>query len=264
LGPLVLGLVLIIGYYYQTHHPIRRLELVRSSGYHIYFKAGFAGFVLLSISVFIWSIIDYFDLPSYLIDQYIKKESIVFLKDTQRWVVIKALIVFVMMFSVSTIYIFCVSIYYRLRKNRLLDEIKKIANDLEKLIINSTLNVSSVRLELDCGKVYVGLPEYPDLDGGELKYVTFLPLLSGYRDEKKNIVFSNNYYRHYQQNHIEDDSEELNVDDVYDFKIVIPVKDIVVISNFDPEAYLQISSDKSSRLITTETVTHDTNKPDSD
>ncbi|MFT4806465.1 MAG: hypothetical protein ACI9YE_003699 [Psychroserpens sp.] len=256
MGALVLGLVLIIGYYYQTNHTIRRLELVRSSGYHIYFKAGFAGFILLTISVAIWSIIDYFDLPSNFIDEYELKETIIFLSDTKRWMEIKVLVVFVLMFFISFIYVSIVRTYYYFRKNRLLVEITKIANVLEKFIISSTLNVSPVRIDLECGKVYVGLPEYPDLDGGELKYVTFLPLLSGYRNDKKDIVFSNNYYLHYQVKHDENDNDndELNLDDVNDFKIVIPVKDIVVISGFSPDSYIQINEDNSSRLIKPDTA----------
>jgi hypothetical protein len=254
LGTLVLGLVLIIGYYYQTNHTIRRLELLRSSGYHIYFKAGFAGFILLTISVAIWSVIDYFDLPSNFIDEYEMKATIIFLSDTKRWIEIKVLIVFVLMFFISFIYVTIVRIYYHFRKNKLLVEITKIANDLEKFIIKSTLNVSPVRIDLECGKVYVGLPEYPDLDGGELKYVTFLPLLSGYRNDKKDIVFSNNYYRHYQIKHIKNVDDEFNLDDVDDFKIVIPVKDIIVMSGFSPDSYMQINEDNSSQLITPDTA----------
>lgn len=253
---MVLGLVLIIGYHYHTKHPIKRLELVRTTGYHIYFKAGFAGFSLLVLSVFLWLIIDYYDLPSNTISYLDIKKNIDFINDHNRWFEIKTVCVFIMMILISAIHRKIVEIHYRGNKDKLFSKITKIANELEKLIITSTADVKPIRLDLECGKVYVGVPEYPDLEGGELTFVTIMPLLSGRRNERNEIEFSNNYYKHYQVNQFTDHNSEIDWDQVYDFKIVIPTKSILIASHFDPEAYLEIQNDNDSELITSPSKTN--------
>jgi hypothetical protein len=250
LGALVLGVVLIIGYYYQSKHPISRLELVRSSGYHIYFKAGFSGFVLFTISALIWVVIDYFDMPSNLVESYGLNKSLIILNDTDRWEEVKIVLIFALMFILSFIYVKASSLFYYCNANLRFDAINKKANDLERLIIASTATIKPLRLDLDCGKVYVGLAEYPNLEGGELAYLTMLPLLSGRRNEQQEIEFSNNYYRHYNRQLPEDEREGINWENAYDFKVVLPVKDIVLASNFDPKAFMEIRSDNESQLLT--------------
>jgi hypothetical protein len=258
LGALVLGIVLIIGYHYQTHHPIRRLELVRSSGYHIYFKAGFSGFVLLCLSVGIWLVIDFFDIPSSILEKNNFDKSLTFLKKPELWIDAKAAVIFFNMFILSFCYVKVRKIYYFIRKNRHLVRIDAVAHELEKLVISATRQVTPIRIELECGKVYVGIPETPNLEKGEVKYITLLPLLSGYLDDKKKIIFTNNYYRHYERNHSDLDEMSENSNhadiqnfskDIADFSIVIPVEGIVVSSRFSIEAFIAFREDKGSELI---------------
>lgn len=41
-----LAAVLVIGYNYESNHPINRLNIVRQTGYNLYFRVGSRGFVL--------------------------------------------------------------------------------------------------------------------------------------------------------------------------------------------------------------------------
>ena len=135
-------------------------------------------------------------------------------------------------------------------KAKSLKKVKAVAHELELLIINATTSVSPLRIELDCGKVYVGIPETPNLERGEVKYITLLPLLSGYMDKEKKIVFNNNYYRHYEDNFSD---SNINATESHssmkDFSIVIPVDQVVVASRFSIDAFIEFRKDTKSELI---------------
>lgn len=248
MGALALGIVLIVGYFYQNNHPYRRLELIRSTGYHIYFKAGLSGFIFLTLAVIFWILIDFFDLPSALIDSYNLKDSLSYIKNNNHWNEIKMVAVFALMFILSAISVITRKLLNN--KEKSLERVKIIAHELELLIINATTSVSPIRIELDCGKVYVGIPETPNLERGEVKYITLLPLLSGYMDEKKKITFNNNYYRHYEDNFSD---HNINATDSHssmkDFSIVIPVEEVVVASRFSIDAFIQFRKDTESELL---------------
>ncbi|GLX77726.1 hypothetical protein tinsulaeT_10660 [Thalassotalea insulae] len=248
MGALALGIVLIIGYFYQSHHPYRRLELIRSTGYHIYFKAGLSGFVLLSISLSFWSIIDYFDLPSSFIEHLNLKDSIVYIKNGKHWADIKLVAIFALMFIFTLVYIGIRSCFKT--DNESLNRVKKIAHELELLLIESTENVSPIRVELDCGKVYVGISEKPNIDRGEVSFIALFPLLSGYVNDEKKIIFNNNYYLHYEKYiHGNEFEEGDSHSSVADFSIVIPIEQIVVASRFSIDAFIQFRNDNDSELI---------------
>ena len=146
----------------------------------------------------IWSLIDFFDLPSSTVEYFQLTDSLVYIHNNQHWNEIKAVAVFALMFLLS----FCAISFRRLvdTKQKFLDRVIAVAHELELLVINATKNVSPIRLELDCGKVYVGIPETPNLEQGKVGYITLLPLLSGYMSAEKKIIFSNSYYRHYEEN----------------------------------------------------------------
>lgn len=250
MGALALGIVLIVGYFYQNNHPYRRLELIRSTGYHIYFKAGLSGFIFLTLAVIFWILIDFFDLPSALIDSYNIKDSLSYIKNNNHWNEIKMVAVFILMFLLSAISVITRKLLNS--KEKSLERVKTIAHELELLIINATTSVSPIRIELGCGKVYVGIPETPNLERGEVKYITLLPLLSGYMDEKKKIIFNNNYYRHYADNFSD---HNINATDSHssmkDFSIVLPVEEVVVASRFSIDAFIQFRKDTNSELLGT-------------
>jgi hypothetical protein len=248
MGALALGIVLIVGYFYQNNHPYRRLELIRSTGYHIYFKAGLSGFIFLTLAIVFWILIDFFDLPSALIDSYNLKDSLSYIKNNSHWNEIKMVAVFALMFLLSATSV----ITRKLLNNKegSLKRVKIIAHELELLIINATTSVSPLRIELDCGKVYIGIPETPNLEQGEVKYITLLPLLSGYIDDTKKIIFNNNYYRHYEENFSEQNIEATEShSSMKDFSIVIPVEQVVVASRFSIDAFIEFRKDTQSQLI---------------
>lgn len=248
MGALALGVVLIIGYFYQSHHPYRRLNLVRSTGYHIYFKAGLSGIFFLLLAFVIWLIVDFFDLPSAFIERYQVQQKLTYISSNPpNWIEIKAVIIFLIAFLTCFIYVqFKI---WRSNKNSVFRHVKTLANDLERLVINSTVNVTPIRVELDCGKVYVGLPETPNLEHGEITYITLLPLLSGYVDDTKKLIFNNNYYLHYEEYYNSASTMDTEHETIESFSIVLPVSEIVIASQFSIDAFIAFRNPKDSVLV---------------
>ena len=41
-----LAVVLVVGFHYESRHPLHRLHLVRQTGYNLYFRVGSRGFIM--------------------------------------------------------------------------------------------------------------------------------------------------------------------------------------------------------------------------
>lgn len=248
MGALVLGIVLIIGYHYQTYHPTQRLKFSRRTGYHIYFKAGFSGLLLLASATFLWSVIDFFDFPSKLVTHTNIQSTVVLISDYGQWNNLKALAISIIMFIISCIINCLFRIYYFFFPLIFFKKLLNIVNDLERLIILATVEAEFIRVELDCGKVYVGIPKSPDIENGVITHLTIFPFLSGHRadDDNKSIIFANNYEKHYQSLLGDSDSENnTRIEELMEeFMVVIPAESIIIASNFNLEAYTSIHNDK--------------------
>jgi hypothetical protein len=246
MGALILALILIVGYHYQSFHPIRQMELARSSGYHIYFKAGISGSILFFASLAVWFFVDYFDLPSQVLEFFITEQRLTYLKAQENWSYFKGAAIACLMFVISCLYCWACGFIYKSEEKRF-KHVVKIANEFEQLIINATYGTAYLRIELSCGKVYVGIPSSPELENGELTYINILPFLSGYRGDGNKILFTTNYESHYARIALEETRPNLKpVHNILDFYIVLPVKNITIASNFDIDAYVAIQSSDSS------------------
>ena len=74
--------------------------------------------------------------------------------------------------------------------------VMRAANDMEREIILAARDLIPVRIILPNGKVYIGWPQQPDLQDGEIRHLRILPILSGFLNEKQTMVITRNYYRH--------------------------------------------------------------------
>lgn len=247
MGTLILTLILVIGYFYQSMHPIHNLRLARSVGYNIYFKVGLSGVILFGIAYLIWFGLDVTNFPSLLSHQLYQFDTFKKIMQHEHWGAIKqAFLVFVMLF-IAWLYTTVIRFYYVAHENKFLDKVKLVANEIEATIIKSTIEIKPIRIVLNSSKVYIGLPEDPKLSKGlgELKQIKLLPLLSGYVDEYQQLKLKNNYYKHYAKYYDENDGTllgEVGHGRIEDFSVVISVSEIAVISFFDPEAYQTIDT----------------------
>lgn len=107
---------------------------------------------------------------------------------------------------------------------------------LEMLLLRATREVKQVSITIKSGKVYVGYITRNFDPAFERKYVTVLPMASGFRDpDTQELILTTDYARVYQQMILEDNAFLLRGAD--DFHIVIPVSEIQSANIFDPFAY---------------------------
>jgi hypothetical protein len=107
---------------------------------------------------------------------------------------------------------------------------------LEELIDQALWELRQVSVTLKSGKVYVGFVLRAFDPAYDRKYVMILPTISGYREvETHELVFTTDYTRVYQE--LMGADQTRLVRGVEDFKIVIPVAEVLSVNLFDPDAY---------------------------
>ena len=255
-----LAAVLAIGYHYESHHPLNRLHIVRQTGYNLYFRVGIRGFqmalygLLPSLClVFLSAIINGTNaLPLYTDKNY----NDFFLTALLCFDALFALLIMkIKLFSILRRYKgIVVEGYGSIKHHQNLPEkqalyksIMRVATESERLIIESARDLIPMRIILQSGKVYIGYPQQPDLEDGEITKLKMLPILSGYLTKKQKMVISRNYYKHYQLCYDDetgelDDNEDSGHDHITRFNIIIPISDIKVYSLFSKEAFEAIES----------------------
>ncbi len=124
------------------------------------------------------------------------------------------------------------------------------SNDyFEHLAHKSVSETRQIRIELKNGKWYVGFVLEPFNPEHERKYITVLPMLSGHRDGNSRVLQTTTNYASWYEKLIErldEDSSESSIHKfapdsssmhVEDFKIIIPVSEILTAHLFDTDAF---------------------------
>lgn len=109
--------------------------------------------------------------------------------------------------------------------------IRLIGNELEQMINGAFLDAALVSFTMKSGKVYVGWPvSLPRPSRGS--YLSVLPLISGYRNEEQDIVFTTEYWDIYHKR------QAAGEDDMYrGFLLVLSIEEITSASLFDLDVY---------------------------
>lgn len=244
MGAFTVASMFAVGYLLCMISPDMRCKIVRMEGYRLYFYVGVYGAALLFASTVIVSFLDLFNIPSlYIVNFLMKIES---LKDANGITDLESKVLVVSMSSVCLALFTSYSkkIYFHLFPKKL-DAIRLSMaknNALEHFLLDSQVRMAPVSITLSSDKVYVGFVGELDPANGHLEHITILPTLSGYRDDKKQLMFTTNYYTHYAQ------STDSWAEGVYSktnfskFRIILPSSEIVSISKFDLDTYIKINS----------------------
>ncbi|MEJ7560643.1 MAG: hypothetical protein WKF66_20195 [Pedobacter sp.] len=119
------------------------------------------------------------------------------------------------------------------RKKAIKNSLEKAGNEFELLLSSSFFDAHLLQFTMDSGKVYIGwVKELPK--PFTTSYIRITPALSGYRDEKKELVFTTQYltvYASYIADGSVTDQSELKTD------LVLKVDKINSTSFFDMEMY---------------------------
>lgn len=114
---------------------------------------------------------------------------------------------------------------------------------LEVLLDQAVRETRQVAITLKGRKIYVGFIVRVFDPAYERKYISILPVVSGYRDEEKlNVVFDTDYANTYQEMIAREASRIIN--GVEDFQVILPVAEIQSASLFDWDAYYIFNADE--------------------
>lgn len=256
-----LAVVLVVGFHYESRHPLHRLHLVRQTGYNLYFRVGSRGFIMAMYALVPSLLLIYM---SALVNGIAEKP--LYTDKTYSSYFQTALLCYDMLFAALIMKVLLTSIERRFdgviaagygpseehipsaEKQALFTTLMRVATEAERLIIEAAKDIIPMRIILSNGKVYIGWPQTPELENGEITQIKLLPILSGYLTDQQQMVISRNYYRHYQDCYDPDtgeliESEDSGHDHISRFCIIIPVADIKLYSLFSIAAFEAIEND---------------------
>ena len=219
-------LPVLAGYWFLTRVYYTRSGVLRDSGYHLFFKSAIAGFVL---GIFAYLIILVLEICEPRTGELWKSLLPLGTGFDRRHgaSVLSIFLGFIIPFAINPF-------YGREKAER------RSANergDLIELLIAESLDRSKpIELSLRNGKSYVGFALRSGMTRHGESDVALIPTASGYRDkDSQELKITNNYERVILK-YFELDPENSDVL-VEDFRIVIPMSEIVSARIFLPEAY---------------------------
>jgi len=96
-------------------------------------------------------------------------------------------------------------------------------------------------VSLKNGKVYIGFVLQPFNPEFDRKYIFILPTVSGYRDKDTHVLELTTEYTSVYNQLIQEENERL-VTGVDDFRILVPITEIISAHLFDSQAYEKFNS----------------------
>lgn len=122
---------------------------------------------------------------------------------------------------------------FRDNKHHVQAAIRRVGNELELLLLSSLQNSYLLEFTLENDKVYVGwvkeLP-IPSISN----YIRIIPAFSGYRDEEKDLNFTTDYLRVYDEYMEHKEAKGISAMNV---DLIIPVERLATFSYFDSEMH---------------------------
>lgn len=204
-------LPIIAGYTFSVLWRVPRYYAARESGHKLYFRAAFYGFFLFLL---VYAVVAAWT-PGLGSGGEVPDAR------TMGWIAALLVIPMAMLLGGT------LDLASRLCRNFLVLRAVQ-GDDFERLITQAALDVRPVGVTLKSGKVYIGAVQ-TGVDvhlGGGRTHISLVPILSGYRDRKKQVRLTTRYSDAYRG---QDDALEVR----NDLLLVLPVTEIETISNFD-------------------------------
>ena len=224
-----LGLLLIpvvSGYWFLTHLYHTRYSALRDSGYHLFFRSVIAGVILALVAHLMVVVLN----PHFpgLSTRWINFIPISY----SGTAMLTAMLAFLLPFFGNWV-------YGEEKAARL--AAKESGDLIELLIAESIEDQRLIELSLRNGKSYIGFALESGITGQDEADIALIPMASGYRNKDTHgLQITTNYAPVVQESL--DNSSGL----VYeDFRIVIPMSEIVSVRIFHPEAYERFKKNSS-------------------
>ncbi len=213
------------GYWFLTRLYYTRYGVLRDSGYHVLFKSAIAGCSLVVVA----RLIIVFLLNPYLpCISEIWKSQVPF--DYYGTAVLSALLGVVLPIVINWFYA---------EEKAMRRTARESGNLIELLIRENNESGKLVELSLRSGKSYIGFVFESGIARHGESDVALLPMASGYRKEDTRELELTTNYAPVLRKSLEELSSLVNED----FRIVIPMSEIVTARIFDPDVYELFKSD---------------------
>lgn len=218
-SPLFL-LGLVAGFNFIKEWEVTRYQLAREDGHKLYFRAAFWGLVVCAISA---SLVLAF---AYL---YVSVSQIELFHPV---IIVTELVLVTLVVSPITAYAFAKLLNIFANKlEHYYDALKE--NEFEYMLVTAMTTEFMVMTTMDDNKVYVGwVYQVSDPAKAERKYFSIIPVMTGFRDERRKVEFTTYYNELYQLTN--DALAHLNINH---FAVVLPVQRLVSCRLFDADAY---------------------------
>ncbi|HCU0428844.1 hypothetical protein [Serratia marcescens] len=245
MGPIIVMIILVCGYWYTNNHYQSRVKHARSNGWNSYFQVALHGCkfflygILASLVVWIFScLLDFLLNLPLLIKEWYEPVTI------HGWMADKTFIEqpFLLWFAAA----FAILISFtegNQAKLSLQDGDSRLTayrevaktDAMENLLIQAIDEDRLIFATLKSRKVYIGYVAAPRFEHSEMAHLSIIPYVSGYRDKDTlRFIECHRYVDHYLQHEIEGDSEPLNLQH---FRTIIPMDQIESVSIFDTATY---------------------------
>lgn len=223
-------LALVGGYFFVRTFEPTRFEVAREAGHRLYFRSAYVGALLF--------------LPAFLLTKGIHSATNgvwMNLDGIRDW--LHALTGDELNVATASFLAMLVGKPIALLFNKFADEAtyhqKALDNnDFERLVVTSMEQESAMMISLEDGKVYAGWAvNNPNLErvvsGGDRRFFTILPIMSGYRDDEQRVHWTIDYVDAFLET---DEDKDLNHLDPDQFVVTVPMSRVMSARHFDLEA----------------------------
>jgi hypothetical protein len=250
MGPLVIMVVLVCGFWYTENHYQSRIRHARTNGWTSYFYVamhgckfviqGFCFILALYLTLGAASLI--LSIPHLFWPQYN-------IKDLYSWLTEKSLLSYPLFFILS-MGMACLFAYMTgdsARKALKNEDVRQNAyremaamDGVESLLVQAIDEDMLIFVTLKSRKVYIGYVAAPRIEHSHTQHLAIIPYISGYRD-KDTLRYheQHRYYELYLSKGITANSDGLNLQH---FRHVIPMDQVEAVSLFDTGTYMSFDN----------------------
>ncbi|MEN4834244.1 hypothetical protein [Pantoea vagans] len=244
MGPLIIMVVLVCGFWYTENHYQSRIRQARSNGWNSYFYVAMHG-CKFAIQGFMMTLLIYLLLMiTTLIFKFISLFAPALYMNFFSWMTESTVMSYPLFFILSMGMAVMLAYEQGIKAKRALENednrlkaYREMAQQdgIESLLVQAIDEDKLIFVTLKSRKVYIGYVAAPRMEHQETQHLAIIPYISGYRD-KDTLRYheQHRYYDLYLSENVTADSSPLNL---RHFRHVIPMDQIEGVSLFDTETY---------------------------
>jgi len=247
MGPLVIMVVLVCGFWYTENHYQSRIRHARTNGWTSYFYVAMHGckFVIQGFGLVIFFYFALLVLSLVISIPHLFSASYK-MKDLYSWLANKTILSYPVFFilSMTTASLIAYGAGYVARKMIRNEDVRQAAyremalmDGVESLLVQAIDEDMLIFVTLKSRKVYIGYVAAPRIEHSQTQHLAIIPYISGYRD-KDTLRYreQHRYYELYLEKGIAANQHTRGLS-LQHFRHVIPMDQVEAISLFDTDIY---------------------------